>query len=450
MTNHLIDHKSYLNKLKEIQAEDWVQHYLHLKQKPNFWTITEYGKIKSAKQRSAHEEKISKMIRWLLDPNETHGLGNIFAKKFIQLLGGEYSYKPEKNDAITALTEFRRIDVLYTDREQKVCIAIEVKQYAEEGMREGGKSQLDDYEKVVDNLEKNEGLKPYYAFLTPLKEESTRENWLPVGYDSFIDIIDEVYEEYLLTSTHQYVEEIKLILLDFRDELQRSMELINEANAAYINNKLSDEEKKYTNQLARAIESDVNSTLWEELVNENDDDSLQLEAIILLTRDYLHTQDKTPNEEVRILMRKIYNYLSGDKVLDLDLETSYKVKETETKLKPELIEAHGLDFTNLRLTRGKGQGMHIYHKDGNYSIYMSGDTHGAFPNDFIHLLPIPNPDKLRVDADRVAKGQFILNNNTILQDEITDKAGNVITFDELMEEYVLPAMEELNGRIDEL
>lgn len=451
MTNNSINHDVYLGKLKKIQEEkNWFKHYLHLNKKPNVWTIIEYGIVENAKQRSAHEVKISKMIRWLMDPNETHQLGNIFAQKFVDLLGGQYTYSPERNNAITSVTEFKRIDVFYKDTAQKMCIAIEVKQFDEEIIYKDGTSQLDHYEKVVKKLENNEGLQPYYIFLTPLKKDPTNENWIPIGYQELIDIIDDVYNTHIVTATHDYVEEIKFIVKDFREELERSMELKSEETSTYINKELTYEEKKYTVQLAKEIRSDSESLLWKQLIENNDDETLKLKEVVLFTRDHLQLQDKTPNEEIRILIRKIYNYLSGDKALDLDLDKDYSVKESETILHPELIETYELDFRTIYLTQGKSQGMYIEHENNKCRIYLSGDTHGAFPNDFIHLLPKPNPDEKRLDANHVKKGQFILNNNTILEDKVTDKNGNEITFDQLMEVHVMPAIRELNNRVNEL
>src|SRR5699024_315961 len=220
----------------------------------------------------------------------------------------------------------------------------------------------------------NEGLQPYYIFLTPLKKEPTNNNWIPLGYKELIDIIDDVYETYIVTATHEYIEEVKFIVTDFKEDLARSMELKSEETSTYINEVLTYEEKKYTVQLAKEIKSESESLLWKQLKDKNDDETLQLKELVLFTRDHLQLQDKTPNEEVRILIRKIYNYLSGDTELDLDLEKDYSVKESETILHPELIETYELDFRTIYLTQGKSQGMYIEHQNNKCRIYLSGDT----------------------------------------------------------------------------
>src|SRR5690625_2256409 len=172
MTYQLEDYKTYIKKLKKIQEIDWVNFQLSLNERPNFWSIIEYGdKIKKNK-RSSHEERMSEMIRWLLDPNETHQLGNIFAVRFLELFGKTYAYSPHKNKQINVETEYEQIDVLYRDYETKVFFAIELKQYSLEGIRNDGRSQLDDYDDVLHSIaEKDTEIVRIY--LTPLKEKAT-------------------------------------------------------------------------------------------------------------------------------------------------------------------------------------------------------------------------------------------------------------------------------------
>ncbi len=47
---------------------------------PNFWDIIEYGTSKNGMDRSAHETRYSRMIRWLMDPGENHNQGIFFCK----------------------------------------------------------------------------------------------------------------------------------------------------------------------------------------------------------------------------------------------------------------------------------------------------------------------------------------------------------------------------------
>ena len=172
------EYEAYLEKLKEFRELAWVNNYLELKKKPNFWTVIEYGRYNSSKDKSAHETRMSKMIRWMMDPNENHGLGNVFAYKLMKWLDEDYNYCPNINKEIKTIAEYKDIDVFYKDNSQKVCLAIELKQHAKEGETSGGISQLDKYEDIVEKLSGKNNLKAHYIFLTPLKEEPTNK----IGY----------------------------------------------------------------------------------------------------------------------------------------------------------------------------------------------------------------------------------------------------------------------------
>lgn len=58
-------------RLETIAQEDWVKPLLNTK--PNFWRIIEYGK-------NSYEIRQSRMIGWLLDTHQNHGIGDIFVK----------------------------------------------------------------------------------------------------------------------------------------------------------------------------------------------------------------------------------------------------------------------------------------------------------------------------------------------------------------------------------
>lgn len=134
MTYQTAQYQAYVTKLQQLKNIGWINNQLQLKKKPNFWSILEYGEQKGLQTRSAHETRSSKMLRWLVDANENHGLGNAVAHNLITLIGGNSTFGPAKNKAIKATAEDMDIDVLYKDFSQNVCLAIEVKQFAKEGI----------------------------------------------------------------------------------------------------------------------------------------------------------------------------------------------------------------------------------------------------------------------------------------------------------------------------
>ena len=103
----------------------------------------------------------------------------------------------------------------------------------------------------------------------------------------------------------------------------------------------------------------------------------------------------------------------------------------------------------MELTRGKGQGINIYTEDDKYRIYLSGDSHGKFPNDGVQLLVKDQDNKVKIKAKSklLEPGKFQLKDNIILGDEIYDRDGQVYRIEEMIEDYLIPALKELSDEI---
>ena len=444
MTYSVKDYENYLEKLQAFSQLGWVKNHLHLLEKPNFWTILEYGEHRGTQDRSAHETRSSRMLRWLMDANETHNLGNAFAYELIRLIGGDYDYRPNKNKAIKATAEDMDIDVFYKDLSQKICLAIEVKQYAKEGKSTGFASQLDKYESLVkERIEQiGQTIQPYYIYLTPLKEEPSNPLWHPVSYEELIDVINRVYDKHLDYSKDTYVEDTKKIISDFKDDLRRSIDFL-ERDSSYINRELTDEEKDLTLSLAEELEQGDKAEHLDALLEANRDEHLDVETLISIIKDYIYVQNHAPNYKIQLLIRQIFNYLSDGKVLTINKIAEYKRGETRSPIKPSLIEKYGLQFESVELTGGKGQGLYLNHEAGGHSIYLSGDAHGKFPNDGIQLLDLKNKENNYLSKS-IARGAFQIDDDYIEEGKISDKAGNVLDFEQLMEEQVMRVIKELN------
>lgn len=447
MTYHTKDYENYLEKIKKIRQLDWVQNHLNLMAKPNFWSILEYGE----KSISAYETRISRMFRWLMDANGTHGLGNIFAHKLLQLVGIDYIYSPDKNEAIHATNEEKHIDVLYKDYSQKVIVAIEVKQYAEEHG-----NQLNNYEKEVLAMTGNKDgaikIDPHFIYLTPLKDDPSNKKWHPVGYEEFIKIIDEVYDEYMTDSTVIYIEDTKKIISDFKDDLQRSIDLAaSKGNRNDIIGDLKEKETELTKKLVHEIQHETDMKHLNKLMEMNTDKDLELKALILIVDSYIAVQNKEENIGVQILIRKIYNYFSEYQ----NLETNpgeikkYKVNETLEALKQEVIEKYELPYNKIVITKDKGQGLYLYHRDHEYRVYLSGDTYGNFPNDGIQLLPYGNKEKKGKKFPTINHERFQVDDQLILEDKVKTKDGKIMSLDQLIEDYIIVELKRLSNYIAE-
>ena len=394
------------------------------------------------------------MIRWLLDPNENHNLGNIFAYKLIQLLNGKAGKDKFRQigkadiDKVEVTTEEERIDVLYKDLLQNVFIAIEVKQYSEEVFYEDGSSQLDKYIEEVKKLVKKTGqeIQVYYIYLTPLGAEPSNKDWCPVDYKELVEIIEDIYSQCLLNSKDEFNQDRKKIISDFRDDLKRIVNLLDKDDdyiKAEFNN--NTDNKKLTAALEKEIRHGLATKHMARLKDIDKGETPDLKELILLIREFIEFQDHSRNPGAMRLARMIYNYLAEGPSLEYDINKKYTMAEKTSPIKGDLIKEYELDLETVSLTQGKGQGLNIYHKNGIHRVYMSGDTYGKFPNHGIQTALIG--ENKGIDwAEKVRNGEFHIDDELILEDKI--KHGEkLIDFDQLMTEYVMKALKELSDKI---
>lgn len=451
--------KEYLNKVNKFKEINWVKNHMELEKKPNFWSIIEYGKIISSKQRSSHETRSSKMLRWILDANENHNLGNIFAYKLMKKIDKniDYDYSLKRNKHIKCKAEMEDIDIFYEDHDQNVLIAIELKQFTREHGSTGFDSQLDKYEDVVKNFEKKEKKKFHkiFVYLTPRNEEPSSEKWHIIGYKEIIEIIEEINDEYLSKSDDIYKSDTKKILYDFKDDLQRSIDILVKDHNYVMNNFLK-EEIKFTSILAKEITGEGEGEYIKKLSKDDDNITTEdLKTVVLLINEYIMMQNHTPNNGVKLLMRKIFNYISEDSVLDLeaDFETKFPINQRQSVIKSEFNKEDKLHFTGIELTRDSQQGINIYNKLRDKRIYFSGDTYGNFPNDSMAVRDTNKNATIIVRPDKVTNSMFTVDYEDIEKDEITinkkdqetsEIISEVISFDDFMESYLMKEIESLN------
>lgn len=436
------EYTNYVETLKNIQKIDWVKFHLALIERPNYWSIIEYGETKKANKRSYHEERMSKMIRWLLDPNGTHELGNAFAVRFLELVNQPYTYNPLKNRQTKVDTEFKFIDILYRDYSEDVFLAIELKQYSKEGTRSDDQSQLVHYDDVLQELA-SEDTQTVRVFLTPTKEEATNEAWQSVGYEQFIQVMDDVMANELATSTSPYREKTKLIIDDFKDELQRIVYTL-KRDPRQVRNALSAKERTLTRILAEEINGERKRNKTKKLMRVMDDQTFDIEQVILLVREFIHVQDHSTSDESKILMRKLYNYLTEGEELSLDVAKTPPEDERTSTLSQDLIDANNLHIRSLQLTE-TGQGLHLKPPHEQYRLYLSSSGKGKFPGDYVQLNVMKDGEDTREKNSSILPNhKFELKDDMILDDKVMDKAGKVYDLEKVIQQYVIPALCELD------
>lgn len=144
---------------------------------------------------SGQEIRHSNILAWLLDPSETHGLGDRFLKSFLtEALRGEYSKGGlTAVDIIQAdlrnveiLREWQNIDIFLLSRQNNFAIIIENKFSSKQH-----KGQLKKYIDKVKNTFKDSqpALQIKGVFLTLHHEEAEDPSYASIGYDVICEIL---------------------------------------------------------------------------------------------------------------------------------------------------------------------------------------------------------------------------------------------------------------------
>lgn len=218
---------------------------------PNFWDIVDYG-------ASAGETRYSKMVGWLLDPQEDHGLGTFFASRFVQTAFGVGA--PEISErARVHPREWRNIDVLLVDYDEAGMpmrtLVIENKtdtsEHARSGLPIGQTTWYNwvirgDFESMEQSVASATDLEParaarlrkqirswktdtgdyrgvddarrHFVYLTPRHDEHAEDpEFRTVTYEQLEQLLDEVLQ--LLTDRRD--PDATKIVLDFRRTIHR-------------------------------------------------------------------------------------------------------------------------------------------------------------------------------------------------------------------------------------
>ena len=155
---------------------------------------------------SLNELGTSQLIAWLLDPEESHTLGNAFLRKFIKMVNqalksnaflGSARLSAEDLKSATILTEQNieqrgktgRLDILIVN--DKTCIVIENKFGSKEH-----NNQLSFYKKYFSNTRKNKLEKTFFVYLDINMnmfeiEKIAKMGWIPLDYSWISEFISD-------------------------------------------------------------------------------------------------------------------------------------------------------------------------------------------------------------------------------------------------------------------
>lgn len=168
---------------------------------------------------SNYELKHSNFLAWLLDPNETHDLGDLFLNRFLTEVLLEERCKVSlleigriENKDVEIRREWKNIDILLITKEFVVCI--ENKFWSKER-----NNQLKTYKKRIEEHFPNKN--HVFVYLTPYGEESSMNHiYINSSYSNIIDILDNIIQnrrkligESILTYLEDYISILKQVLM---------------------------------------------------------------------------------------------------------------------------------------------------------------------------------------------------------------------------------------------
>ena len=145
------------------------------------------------------EERHSNFLAFLLDPNETHGLGTEFLTRFVVDI--VKSMRPVSRplslseitlvdfESCLVLREYYRIDILCIDDAHRFLLAIENK--VDSGEQPG---QLQEYRSFLEN--RFEDYRRVFVYLTPDTAPPSDKDWVSIGYGDVLSVVESIVRKH--------------------------------------------------------------------------------------------------------------------------------------------------------------------------------------------------------------------------------------------------------------
>lgn len=181
--------------INDIESNDLEKELKNLLDDENLNTInksvSEFNPFRVLKLEH-YEIRHSNFLAWLLNPQESHKLGDVFLKKFLEKINeinnNVYNIPIDEisNKNITIKREWQNIDILI-EGEDFVCV-IENKIYSGENG-----TQLQNYEDIIENEIQNK--KAIYIYLTLNEETPSDEKYKNITYSgSILPILEDIID----------------------------------------------------------------------------------------------------------------------------------------------------------------------------------------------------------------------------------------------------------------
>ena len=165
-----------------------------------------------------YEIRHSNFLAWLLNPQESHGLGDVFLEKFLEKIKEKNdTIIPPENINITIKREWQNIDILIEGK-GFVCV-IENKIYSGENG-----TQLENYEEIIQKEFPHKTA--YFIYLTLNKETPSDEKYKNITYSgSILQILEDII------ITNSVIEKpVRSFIEQYKDILEYDLQLKDETN----------------------------------------------------------------------------------------------------------------------------------------------------------------------------------------------------------------------------
>ena len=224
------DRASQLKSLNKFEANESLKRLEKLaeEQRTEFDALDFIGqsRLGSARDLWGSEEFHSRVLAWLLDPKQSHGLGDRFLKSFLLRAGARPASRSADWSATKVTREWRNevdeqlgyLDILIVNQAEQVLCAIENKVFSGEHSE-----QLTRYRKALELSYST--FTRYLVFLTRGGILPSRENekryWTPLTYSVVFDIVHQIVEN----NDNSTNEDVRAFLRQYATTLRRNVML---------------------------------------------------------------------------------------------------------------------------------------------------------------------------------------------------------------------------------
>jgi hypothetical protein len=194
-----------INDLESFRQEKWFAQKLNIFEAAGLY-----------RQEIRH----SNFLAFLLDPQQKHGLGDVFLKRLIQRAADKLPGDPPISALKIALSDFsdalvsrewQNIDIFIESKNNELAFVVENKVDSTEGAK-----QLEGYETIVCSEYPSHAR--LFCYLTPEGDSASRNTWSSVGYSDVVEALQDARR-----SSNQLTTQAEMVIDHYVDLIRRNI-----------------------------------------------------------------------------------------------------------------------------------------------------------------------------------------------------------------------------------